>query len=121
MAEGGGVEPPTHGPTSDETTPFHLEDLPPRQLLGGLFHLLFARDPVLTSDGAFVRELEDGSLSGRQLAEWLIHSDEWSNRARMSELGPSLHMSRGPSSASCLRRVASWTSAGRPSVSRAGR
>jgi SAM-dependent methyltransferase len=95
MAEGSGAEPPAGVPTPDETTPFHLEDLPPRQLLGGLFHLLFGRDPVLTPEGAFVKELEDGSLSGRQLAEWLIHSDEWSNRARMSELGPSLHVSRG--------------------------
>ena len=95
MAEGSGAEPPDPVPTPDETTLFHLEDLPPRQLLGGLFHLLFGRDPVLTADGAFVQELEDGTLSGRQLAEWLIHSDEWSNRARMSELGPSLHVSRG--------------------------
>lgn len=72
-----------------------IEDLPPREFLRGLFHLLFRREPVLTSEGAFVNELEDGTLGPRQLVEWLIHSDEWSTRAPMTELGPSLHASRG--------------------------
>jgi SAM-dependent methyltransferase len=72
-----------------------FEELPPTELLAGLFHLLFGRDPVLTPEGAFVRELENGTLSPRQLVEWLVHSDEWSNRTRMTELGPSLHSSRG--------------------------
>ena len=82
-------------PGAVSTPVARLEDLPATELLGGLFHLLFDRDPVLTPDGAFVRELEDGTLSPRQLVEWLIHSDEWSNRSRMTELGPSLHSSRG--------------------------
>ncbi len=93
--EPAGVSQPPPTSSSGDEPPFHLDELPPRQLLSGLFHLLFGRDPVLTPDGAFVKELEDGSLTPRQLAEWLIHSDEWSNRATMSELGPSLHVSRG--------------------------
>jgi SAM-dependent methyltransferase len=80
---------------SGPASPGRIEDLPATELLGGLFHLLFDRDPVLTPDGAFVRELQDGTLSPRQLVEWLIHSDEWGNRTRMTELGPSLHLSRG--------------------------
>jgi SAM-dependent methyltransferase len=94
MAEGTRPD-PAIGVPPDGAGPLHLEDLPPRQVLASLFHLLFGRDPVLTPDGAFVNDLEDGTLTPRQLAEWLIHSDEWSNQARMSELGPSLHFSRG--------------------------
>ena len=72
-----------------------IEDLPPRQLLRGLFHLLFGREPVLSDDGAYVRELESGALSPRQLVEWLVDSAEWSHAAPMSEFGPSLHYGRG--------------------------
>jgi SAM-dependent methyltransferase len=72
-----------------------IEDLPGRQLLRGLFHLLFGREPVLTDDGAYVKELESGALSPRQLVEWLVHSAEWSHATPMSEFGPSLHYGRG--------------------------
>jgi len=72
-----------------------IEDLPPRQLLRGLFHLLFGREPVLSDDGAYVQELESGALSPRQLVEWLVDSAEWSHAAPMSEFGPSLHYGRG--------------------------
>jgi SAM-dependent methyltransferase len=72
-----------------------IEDLPPRELLRGLFHLFFGREPVLTDDGAYVIELETGAMTPRQLVEWLIHSAEWSHTAPMTELGPSLHYGRG--------------------------
>jgi SAM-dependent methyltransferase len=72
-----------------------IEDLPRRELLRGLFHLFFGREPVLTDEGAYVRELESGEMSPRQLVEWLIHSAEWSHSAPMSELGPALHYGRG--------------------------
>jgi len=72
-----------------------IEDLPPRALLRGLFHLLFGREPVLSDDGAYVRELESGALSPRQLVEWLVDSAEWSHAAPMTEFGPSLHYGRG--------------------------
>jgi SAM-dependent methyltransferase len=72
-----------------------IEDLPPRQLLRGLFHLLFGREPVLSDDGAYVHELESGQLSPRQLVEWLVDSAEWSHGAPMTEFGPSLHYGRG--------------------------
>ena len=72
-----------------------IEDLPSRDLLRGVFHLLFGREPVLDDHGAYVRELESGALSPRQLVEWLIHSAEWSHTATMTELGPSLHYGRG--------------------------
>jgi SAM-dependent methyltransferase len=72
-----------------------IEDLPRRELLRGLFHLLFGREPVLTDDGAYVMELENGVLSPRQLVEWLVHSAEWSHMAPMTELGPALHYGRG--------------------------
>ena len=72
-----------------------IEDLPSRQLLRGLFHLLFGREPVLTDDGAYVKELESGALTPRQLVEWLVDSAEWSHAAPMTEFGPSLHYGRG--------------------------
>jgi SAM-dependent methyltransferase len=72
-----------------------IEDLPSGQLLRGLFHLLFRREPVLTDDGAYVKEMESGALSPRQLVEWLVNSAEWSHAAPMSEFGPSLHYGRG--------------------------
>ncbi len=72
-----------------------IEDLPSRQLLRGLFHLLFGREPVLSDDGAYVKELESGALSPRQLVEWLVDSAEWSHAAPMTEFGPSLHYGRG--------------------------
>jgi SAM-dependent methyltransferase len=72
-----------------------IEDLPRRQLLRGLFHLLFGREPVLADDDFYVSALEAGTMSSRQLVEWLIHSAEWSHVAPMSELGPSLHYGRG--------------------------
>jgi len=72
-----------------------IEDLPSRQLLRGLFHLFFGREPVLTDDGAYVKELESGALTPRQLVEWLVDSAEWSHAAPMTEFGPSLHYGRG--------------------------
>ncbi len=72
-----------------------IEDLPSRQLLRGLFHLLFDREPVLTDDDWYVQQLESGALSPRQLAEWLINSAEWAHGAPMTEFGPSLHYGRG--------------------------
>jgi SAM-dependent methyltransferase len=72
-----------------------IEDLPRRELLKGLFHLLFGREPDLTDDGAYVIELETGALTPRQLLEWLIHSAEWSHAAPMTGFGPSLHYGRG--------------------------
>ena len=72
-----------------------IEDLPSRQLLRGLFHLLFGREPVLSDDGAYVKELESGALTPRQLVEWLVDSAEWSHAAPMTEFGPSLHYGRG--------------------------
>ncbi len=72
-----------------------LEDLPSRQLLRGLFHLLFGREPVLTDDDWYVQQLESGALSPRQLVEWLINSAEWAHSAPMTEFGPSLHYGRG--------------------------
>ncbi len=72
-----------------------IEDLPSKQLLRGLFRLLFGREPDLSAEGAYVAELESGALSPRQLVEWLIHSAEWSHAAPMTEFGPSLHYGRG--------------------------
>ena len=73
----------------------HIEDLPSRQLLSGLFHLFFRRDADISDNGAYVQELESGSLSPRQLIEWFVHSAEWSHVAPMSEWGPALHYGRG--------------------------
>ena len=72
-----------------------LEDLPSREFLRGIFHLLFGREPDVSDGGAYVRELESGELSPRQLLEWLVHSAEWSHAAPMTEVGPSLHYGRG--------------------------
>jgi len=72
-----------------------IEDLPSKQLLRGLFQLLFGRDPVLTDDDWYVRQLESRELSPRQLAEWLTNSAEWTHDAPMTEFGPSLHYGRG--------------------------
>ena len=51
-----------------------IEDLPSRVFLRGIFHLLFGREPDLGDDGAYVKELESGALSPRQLVEWLVDS-----------------------------------------------
>ena len=72
-----------------------IEDLPSRVFLRGIFHLLFGREPDLSDDGAYVKELESGALSPRQLVEWLVDSAEWSHAAPMTEFGPSLHFGRG--------------------------
>jgi SAM-dependent methyltransferase len=72
-----------------------IEDLPSREFLRGIFHLLFGREPDVSDDGAYVAELESGELSPRQLVEWLVHSAEWSHAAPMTEFGPSLHYGRG--------------------------
>jgi SAM-dependent methyltransferase len=72
-----------------------IEDLPSRVVLRGLFHLLFGREPDLSDDGAYVLELETGTLSPRQLVEWLVESAEWSHVAPMTELIPALHYGRG--------------------------
>ena len=72
-----------------------LEDLPSREFLRGIFHLLFGREPDVSDGGAYVAELENGELSPRQLLEWLVHSAEWSHAAPMTEFGPSLHYGRG--------------------------
>ena len=72
-----------------------LEDLPSRVFLRGIFHLLFGREPDLSDGGAYVKELESGALSPRQLVEWLVDSAEWSHTAPMTEFGPSLHYGRG--------------------------
>ena len=72
-----------------------IEDLPSRQLLRGLFHLLFGREPVLTDDDWYVQQLEGGALTPRQLVEWLINSAEWAHGTPMTEFGPSLHYGRG--------------------------
>jgi SAM-dependent methyltransferase len=72
-----------------------IEDLPSRELLRGIFHLLFGREPDVSDSGAYVRELESGELSPRQLTEWLVHSAEWSHGTPMTEFGPSLHYGRG--------------------------
>ncbi len=72
-----------------------IEDLPSRQLLRGLFHLLFGREPVLNDDDWYVQQLESGALSPRQLVEWLINSAEWAHGTPMTEFGPSLHYGRG--------------------------
>lgn len=70
-----------------------LADFPPEQLLRGLFHLLLRREPSL--EGGVIEELRAGRMNARELAEWLISSDEWRAWTRMSQLGPSLHTSRG--------------------------
>jgi SAM-dependent methyltransferase len=72
-----------------------IEELPSREFLRGIFHLLFGREPDLSDDGAYVAELESGEVSPRQLVEWLVHSAEWSHAAPMTEFGPSLHYGRG--------------------------
>jgi SAM-dependent methyltransferase len=72
-----------------------IEDLPSREFLRGIFHLLFRREPDVSDGGAYVAELESGALSPRQLVEWLVHSAEWSHAAPMTEFGPSLHYGRG--------------------------
>ncbi len=72
-----------------------IEHLPSREFLRGIFHLLFGREPDVSDGGAYVRELESGELSPRQLLEWLVHSAEWSHTAPMTEFGPSLHYGRG--------------------------
>jgi SAM-dependent methyltransferase len=72
-----------------------IENLAPRELLRALFHLFFGREPDLSDDGAYVRELESGAMAPRQLLEWFIDSAEWSHLAPMTELGPSLHYGRG--------------------------
>ena len=82
------------GPTSpfDSTL---IEGLPSREFLRGVFHLLFDREPDLTDDGSYVRELESGEMTPRQLVEWLTNSAEWSHVTPMTEMGPSLHYGRG--------------------------
>jgi SAM-dependent methyltransferase len=82
-------------PRSESTDSGLIEDLPSREYLRGIFHLLFGREPDVSDDGAYVRELESGELSPRQLLEWLVHSAEWSHAAPMTEFGPSLHYGRG--------------------------
>lgn len=72
-----------------------IEDLPSRQFLRGIFHLLFGREPVLSDDDWYVQQLESGRLSPRQLVEWLTNSPEWTHGAPMDEFGPSLHYGRG--------------------------
>jgi predicted SAM-dependent methyltransferase len=72
-----------------------IEDLPSRELVRGLFHLLFGREPVLADDDSYVQGLESGSISPRQFVEWLVHSAEWSHAAPMTQFGPSLHYGRG--------------------------
>jgi predicted SAM-dependent methyltransferase len=72
-----------------------IEDLPSPVFLRGIFHLLFRREPALTDDAVYLRELQSGALNPRQLVEWLIHSAEWSHAAPMTEFGPSLHYGRG--------------------------
>jgi SAM-dependent methyltransferase len=72
-----------------------IEDLPSREFLRGIFHLLFGREPDVSDGGAYVAELESGELGPRQLVEWLVHSAEWSHSAPMTEFGPSLHYGRG--------------------------
>jgi SAM-dependent methyltransferase len=72
-----------------------IEDLPSRQFLRGIFHLLFGREPVLTDDDWYMQQLESGRLSPRQLVEWLTNSPEWTHGAPMDEFGPSLHYGRG--------------------------
>jgi SAM-dependent methyltransferase len=72
-----------------------IEDLPSRELLRGLFHLLFSRDPVLDDDDWYVQQLASGALTPRQLVEWLTNSAEWAHATPMTEFGPSLHYGRG--------------------------
>lgn len=69
-----------------------IEDLPSRELVRGLFHLLFGREP---DDDSYVQMLTSGSLSPRQFVEWLVDSAEWSHAAPMTQFGPSLHYGRG--------------------------
>jgi SAM-dependent methyltransferase len=80
---------------SESTESGLLEDLPSREFLRGIFHLLFGREPDVSDGGAYVAELESGELTPRQLLEWLVHSAEWSHAAPMTEFGPSLHFGRG--------------------------
>lgn len=72
-----------------------IEDLRPRDVLRGLFHLFFGREPDLSDNGAYVKEVESGELKPRQLLEWFVHSAEWSHLAPMTEFGPALHYGRG--------------------------
>jgi SAM-dependent methyltransferase len=72
-----------------------IEDLPSRQFLRGIFHLLFGREPVVDDDDWYVQQLESGALSPRQLVEWLTNSPEWTHGSPMTEFGPSLHYGRG--------------------------
>ena len=72
-----------------------IEDLPGRQFLRGIFHLLFGREPVLDDDDWYVQQLESGALSPRQLVEWLTNSPEWTSGTPMTEFGPALHFGRG--------------------------
>ena len=72
-----------------------IEDLPSRQFLRGIFHLLFGREPVVDDDDWYVQQLESGALSPRQLVEWLTNSPEWTHGTPMTEFGPSLHYGRG--------------------------
>jgi SAM-dependent methyltransferase len=83
--------------TDDQALPESglIEDLPSRQFLRGIFHLLFGREPVVDDDDWYVQQLESGALSPRQLVEWLTNSPEWTHGAPMSEFGPSLHYGRG--------------------------
>jgi predicted SAM-dependent methyltransferase len=69
-----------------------IEDLPSSELVRGLFHLFFGREP---DDDSYVRMLESGSISPRQFVEWLVDSAEWSHAAPMTQFGPSLHYGRG--------------------------
>ena len=72
-----------------------IEDLPSRELVRGLFHLFFGREPVLAVDDSYVQGLESGSISPREFVEWLVNSAEWSHAAPMTQFGPSLHYGRG--------------------------
>jgi SAM-dependent methyltransferase len=73
----------------------YFEDLPSREFLNGLFHLFFRREAALTDDGPYVKELESGYLTPRDLLEYFVHSAEWSHLAPMTRLVPSLHYGRG--------------------------
>ena len=72
-----------------------LDQMPSQWVLRSLYRLLFDREPELSAEAPYLRELESGELTARQLVEWLIHSAEWSHVIPMTEFGPSLHYGRG--------------------------
>ena len=87
------------------------------ELVRGLFHLLFGREP---DDDSYVQMLTSGSISPRQFVEWLVDSAEWSHAAPMTQFGPSLHYGRGVFIRSLRGLVASSISAERPVVIQTG-